>query len=292
LLQRVASVVESMADVGQVPRNIGLIGVGTIGSAVVRGLCSEGGPAPAFVLSPRGAAKAAALQSEFPDLVRIAADNQEVVNSTDCVILAVLGPQTEELCKGLQFRTGQLVVSLVNAFPLARLRELVSPAGECAIAVPLPAVARRQGSTLLMPLHPTAQAIFDCLGTCVAVEDEAKFKRMLCITALMGDFYRRQLAAQQWLVSHGVSDAEAAAHVGASYATFVADSAKAGAHTLQELVAEQTPGGLNEMVWKGQEADGIYEAICDSLDGVHHRLITGQKDAELTPAAGRKRRLG
>jgi len=281
-----------MAEAGQVPPKIGLIGVGTIGAAVVRGLCSEGGPAPAFVLSPRGAAKAAALQSEFPDLVRIAANNQEVVDSTDCVILAVLGPQTEEVCKGLQFRTGQVVVSLVNAFPLVQLKEFVRPVEECAIAVPLPAVARRQGSTLLMPFHPTAQAIFDCLGTCVAVDDGAKFKRMTCITALMGDFYRRQLAAQQWLVSHGVSDAQAAAHIGASFATFVADSAKAGPHTFRELVTEQTPGGLNEMVWKGQEADGNYEAIGDSLDGVYHRLTTGQKDAELTPVAGRKRRLG
>lgn len=271
------------------PQTIGVIGVGTIASAVVRGLCAPGGPSPTptFVLSPRGAAQAAALAAEFPEFCRIASSNQEVVDAVECVILAVLPKQAEEVLSSITFKEGQRVLSLIATVKLLRLQELAKPAQECAIAVPLPAVAKRNGATLLIPPMPFAQAIFNPLGSCVAVEDEAQFQRMQTITALMGDFYKRQLTAQEWLVSHGVGQADAAAWVGASLATMAADSATAGPNDFEKLVAEQTPGGLNEMVWKGQEEDGNYEAIKHSLDSVHHRLMTSNIDHGLTPAAKR-----
>lgn len=273
------------------PATIGVVGVGTIASAVVRGLCSPGGPSPPpkFVLSPRGAAKAAALAQEFPASVRVAGSNQEVVDAVDCVIVAVLPKQAEDVLTSLTFREGQQVLSLIAIVKLARLKEIVAPATECAIGVPLPAVAQRRGATLLIPSRPFARNIFNILGSCVVAEDEAHFKRMQCITALMGDLYKRQLTAQEWLESHGVPRPDAAAWVGASFATMAADSSRPGPDTFERLVAEQTPGGLNEMTWRGQEEDGNYKAIKYSLDAVHHRLITGTVDPELVPAAKRAR---
>jgi len=266
--------------------------VGTIASAVVRGLLTPGGPQPApkFVLSPRGAAKASQLASEFPDAVQVAGSNQEVVDAAECVIVAVLPKQGEEVLSALRFRSDQKVLSLIATIRLAHLKELIAPATQCAIGVPLPAVARRQGASLLIPPSPFAETIFNCLGTCVPVEDEAQFKRMQAITSLMGDFYKRQATAQEWLESNGVHSKEAAKWVGASFATMAADSATAGPDTFKHLVAEQTPGGLNEMVWKGQEEDGNYLAIQDSLDFVHHRLITSEIDASLAPRQKRAKR--
>merc|ERR1740123_489438 len=109
----------------------------------------------------------------------------------------------------------------------ARLKELIAPAKECAVAMPLPAVAKRSGATLMMPPQPFAEAIFNVLGSCVAVESEAQFRRMQCITTLMGDLYKRQLTAQEWLMEHSVEKPQAAAWVGAALATMAADSAKA-----------------------------------------------------------------
>ncbi|CAK0812633.1 unnamed protein product, partial [Prorocentrum cordatum] len=241
------------------------------------------------VLGPRGAAKAAALAAEFPGTARVAGSNQEVVDAVDCVVVAVLPRQAEEVLRALTFREGQQVLSLVATLPPSRLRELAAPAAEVAVAVPLPAVARRQGATLLIPPVPFAQAVFAPLGSCVSVDDEAQFRRLQSVTALMGDFYaRRQLTVQQWLVSHGVPEAQAAAWVGADFATMAADSAGAGAGTLAALVAEQTPGGMNEMVPR-EEADGSYQSLLYSLDAVHRRFATGKADPELAPAVKRQR---
>jgi len=179
------------------------------------------------VLSPRGAAKAKELAAAFPEHVTVAASNQEVVDAVDLVIVAVLTKQAEEVCKDLKFREGQKVLTLVAGLMPTRLQELVAPATDCASAIPLPAVAKRQGSSLLTPAKAWAQAIFDITGTCVTVASEAEFKRLLCVTTLMGDFYKRQLTVQKWLCTNGVSEADAAAWTGAAFETFSADSARA-----------------------------------------------------------------
>eukprot|EP00964_Phaeocystis_antarctica_P052245 scaffold30562_cov75-Phaeocystis_antarctica.AAC.5 len=90
------------------------------------------------------------------------------------------------------------------------------------------------------------------------------------ITCLMGQLYAQQQAAQGWLIAQGIDRAVAAKYVGGVYNTITHDSAAAGppqrCHTLRpalqpsktppphaqdtldHLVAEQTPGGLNEQV--------------------------------------------
>lgn len=272
------------------PERIGVVGVGTIGAAVVRGLCSRPmQDPPSIVLSPRGAAKAAKLAADFPSMVTVAASNQEVVDKSDCIIVSVLPKQAEDVLRALEFRPEQKILSLIATVDLERLSEFTAPAKERAIAVPLPAVAKGCGATLLVPPKDYAKAIFEPLGSCVAVEDFAQFRRMQCITGLMGDFYKRQLTAQSWLSEHGVAASQAASWVGAIFATMAADSARPGPRTFEALVAEQTPGGLNEMVWRDQDADCSYEALAHSLDAVHHRLSTGSIDEEQKPAAKRRR---
>lgn len=273
------------------PSRIGLVGVGTIGSAVIKGLCApgEGRPdhVPKFIISPRGATKAAELASAYPEYIIIAKNNQEVVDSVDCIILAVLPNQAEEVISNLIFREKQQVISLIAGLGLSKLKELTKANADCTCVIPLPAVARRLGASLLTPPRPFAEAIFTVLGGCVAVDDESQFTRMLCVTALMGDFYKRQHTIQRWLVEHGIPEAQSAKWVGASFGTFAADSLNASETTFNHLVEEQTPGGLNEMVWKEQEQDGSYRSLSYSLDAVHHRLLFGSADASLAPASKR-----
>ena len=62
----------------------------------------------------------------------------------------------------------------------------------------------------------------------------------------MGNFYKQQLTVQQWLTTHGISGDTAAAWTTASFAAWAEDSGGAAEATLARLLAEQTPGGLNE----------------------------------------------
>ena len=107
--------------------------------------------------------------------------------------------------------------------------------------------------------------------------------RLMGITGTwMGDFYKRQLTIQQWMVDKGIAPEKAAPYIGAVFASIAADSMDAGPSTFAEKVQEQTPGGLNEMVWKQQEAAGVYIAVNKSLDAVYNRH-TLQSSFEVNP---------
>lgn len=93
---------------------IGVIGCGTIASAIVTGLAkaqqSKGNAKVGhpytisrISLSARSAKKSAALQESFPDLVTIHADNQEILDRSDIVFLCVLNDQTEAVLGPLKF---------------------------------------------------------------------------------------------------------------------------------------------------------------------------------------------
>lgn len=277
-------------DPMSVPRTIGVVGVGTISSATVKGLFAafpdEGGPT--FVLSPRNDAKARALvEACGAGRASIAPDNQAVVDGAECVILAVLPGQAEGVLRELKFRGDQLVVSLMAGVPLARIRDLTGCARAC-VAMPLPPVATRNGCTIVVPDdEPSALALFRAVGKAVPVPDEAQFKRLQAMTCLMGDLYERQRTAQTWLTKNGVGADAAAAFVGGIFRTITTDSADAAPETLAHLVAEQTPGGMNEMVIAEQRADGSYESLQHSLNSIYSRL-DGAHDPNLAPAKKRR----
>ena len=77
------------------------------------------------------------------------------------------------------------------------------------------------------------------------------------------------------------------AYVGGVFHTMTHDARRAGPSTLSDLVAEQTPGGMNEMVISEQRADGAYASLEHSLDSIYSRLC-GAHDPSLAPAKRRK----
>ena len=243
-------------------------------SAIVRGLCTLPLPPPKIVLSPRGAEKAAALKSEFGSIISVAASNQEVVDQSDVVFLGVLPKQMEEVARGLNFRQQQTVCSLASTTPMALLHECCAPVPSDQIvrAIPLPPVAKHRGATVMTPQHPALSRLFDALGTCVPVPSEELLKKMLPVSCLMGQFYAQQRLTQQWLMQQGVDAAEASKWTGAVFHCISYDTASAGPHTFQELVDEQTPGGLNEQVVRELTEAGMYTAMSDSLDGCLARI--------------------
>ena len=267
------------------PAKYGFVGVGTMSSAIVRGLCTLDQPPPSIVLSPRGAEKSAALAKEFGSIVSVAASNQEVVDQCDVIFIGVLPKQTEEVVRALNFKASQTVCSLVSTAPMALLQECCAPVAKDQVvrAIPLPPVAKHHGACIMTPRHPRIMKLFDALGTCVAVETEEMMKKMMPVTCLMGQFYAQQRATHQWLVRQGVDGEQAAKWTGAVFHCVSYDTAHATAHTFDELVDEQTPGGLNEQVLRELTDAGSWTALQDAMDGCLARI-------EARPAPKKRKR--
>ncbi|MDR1712505.1 MAG: NAD(P)-binding domain-containing protein [Propionibacteriaceae bacterium] len=249
---------------------IGFIGVGVINEAFARGVLAQYGAAAEVLLSPRNAARAAALAAKFPN-VRVCASNQEVVDGSDWVMLAVLPRIAREVIGALRFRDGQRALSFISDFTLAELRSLAAPATLTRM-VPLPFVAHRVGPLAVFPDDPEVTAVFGSLGQIVPAADEPTMDMFTAITALMSAYFAMLGDVVGWAEAKGFPP-EAAAGYTASF--FEALLYKAKTLTPDELAGhwrEMTPGGLNELAVTYMRDTGAISAWSQALDKVWDRI--------------------
>lgn len=262
---------------------LGFIGTGTITAALVTGLCRAGPPPESILVSPRNAERAAALAAAFCE-VRVAEDNQAVVDGSDWVVLAVTPRLAREVVGALRFRAEQRILSLMAVLTLSEVAALTAPATKVCRAVPLPPVARGVGPIALCPPDPEVEALLDRVGSVVAVDDEARLSDLAAVTALMAPFYALLARTQAWLTGRGSDGEVASRYVAALFHGLSLDAAEAGARDLETLVAEsQTPGGLNEQALARLRKAGWYDEIDRVLDTILARL---EQSAAKAPAGG------
>jgi pyrroline-5-carboxylate reductase len=252
----------------------GVLGVGSIAASIVTGLCDGVPKPPQVVLSPRNAARAADLASRHPS-VRVAPDNQAVVDESDLVIICVLPQQAAEVLPGLRFRADHAVVSAMAGVSVAQLRRLVAPATDVARSIPLPAVASRGSVTPVHPATHAATQLFARLGGSMEVADEVAYESVAAASATVAAHLRYLATIADWLSGHGVAPADARRYVAQ---TFAALSDELDSPTLDLDVvagAHATPGGLNEQFAHDLEVAGTYDAVRAGLDAVLARLVPG-----------------
>ena len=83
---------------------IGFLGCGTIASAIARGIATQTDvPIASIAVTKRSENKSAQLQQDFPSLVSIQEDNQEILDTSDLVFLCVLPQLTHQVLQGVTF---------------------------------------------------------------------------------------------------------------------------------------------------------------------------------------------
>jgi pyrroline-5-carboxylate reductase len=245
--------------------------VGAIATAIVTGLCDGVAEAPPVVLSPRNAERAAGLAARLPS-VRVASDNQAVVDASDVVVVCLLPADAADVLAGLDFRADQAVVSAVAGLPVAHLAELVAPAADVARSIPLPAVATRGSTTPVHPATAAATALFDHLGGTLVVDDETAYESLSAASATVAAHFRYLGTIAEWLVDHGIPAAEARRYVANTFAALSDELTSAGADFTALARAHTTPGGLNEQFARGLDEAGVYDAVRAGLDALLARI--------------------
>jgi len=73
---------------------------------------------------------------------------------------------------------------------------------------------------------------------------------MMVMTGLMGPMYAIARANKEWLLTKGISSENSNAFISQTYLSVIQDMAEEchNPERFDQLVAEQTPGGLNEQV--------------------------------------------
>lgn len=252
---------------------IGIIGVGTISAAIVDGILN--GPQADrvdFILSPRSVNRVADLQARYA-AVRVADSNQQVIDESDIVLLAVLPSQMHDVCSDLRFRSEQIVVSLAAGWSVDAVRDVVKPAGTVCQLIPLPLVKLQIGPIVLFPEVQVVRDLFDGVGQLIVPATQSETAAFSTASATMSMLFSVHGAVVEWLTRHGASQAAAYTYVTSLFAGLMAEAQNADPAERETLVADhETVGGLNEQVRESLQQAGFFTAIADELDRILQRV--------------------
>lgn len=156
----------------------------------------------------------------------------------------------------------------------------------------LPAVAQLEGTPLLVPRSESKllRNLLSTLGggTCIECENEDIMESMMVTTCMMGPVYGLMKKNRDFLISKGVPAKDATIMVGRQYWAMTKDALDRceNEDSLQELIDEQTPGGLNEQSLRNLESVGFLKSYEDAMDAVLGR-IKGETDGSINPKSCR-----
>lgn len=256
---------------------LGFVGTGEITSAIVTGLCSPGLSSPGadgycIQLSPRNLEIATHLADRFPG-VSVASSNQDVLDSSETVVIAVRPATDQTVLSELRFRSDHCVISLVSGLSLRPVSELVAPASRVIRAVPLPSTARRIGPTAIYPADRIAADLFAAIGTVFPVETEAEFVAICAATATIASFYAFVEGIASWLRTNSLSDETARNYVARMFFGLTSAAVHAPERSFQSLArSHATAGGINEQFLRHMSDCGLLENISAGLDAVMERM--------------------
>ncbi len=251
---------------------LGFIGTGEITSSIVTGLRSSGVTAKSIWLSPRNSAMANGLADRFQGIL-VASCNQEVLDHSDTIVIAVRPSAVRDVLSELRFRPDHEVISLVSALSLRSLSELVVPAVRIARAVPLPSTAKRLSPTAIYPPDPVAFELFAAVGTVFPVERENEFDAICAATATIASYFAFNETIASWLEKRGIPASQARDYIARLFLGVTTGAVETSERSFQLLTATHaTSGGINEQFLRHLVEHGLLTTVSEALDEVLHRI--------------------
>ncbi|MEU0150234.1 NAD(P)-binding domain-containing protein [Streptomyces sp. NPDC006288] len=200
--------------------------------------------------------------------VQVCADNQEVVDRSELVIIAVRRQDRHEALADLRVDGDRTVVNVMAGVAGDDLRRILDTDAPVVRAIPLPSVRERRSVTATYPSHPAVDALFEYLGGVLPVADEAAFDVHSALTGTLTTHYSYLATLTSWAVGHGVAPDDADRYIrglfrGAGRA--LSDETR----TLRQLAADhETPNGNNERIRTTWFDPANSEALGRALDGL------------------------
>ena len=252
--------------------NVGFIGVGTITEAVVTGLCEAEVPGLSIVLSPRSVDRSRKLSERYA-AVEVAADNQQVLDRSELVFLAVRPQDAGDVLGVLNFRRDLKVLSFIATISSGEIERRVSPAAFLGRVAPVPSVARGAGPIAMCPPNRELADFLDPIGTVIEVSDEAQLDAFFSVSALMAPYFELLESVSSWLRAQGVDPVEADSYTGSLFRGIAEKSTQPKGEGFADLVEEHaTRAGINEQLRRELIAAGLYDRIQAGLDLIQSRM--------------------
>ena len=251
---------------------LGFIGTGKIASSVITGICNSSIIYKNIIVSPRNKKIANNLKKKFKK-IKIAKNNQEIINSSDWVFLSVTPTVGEKIIKDLKFRSNQKVISFISTITLSQLKKMIKKKIDIVRAIPLPPISLKEGPVPICPPNKKVKAFFNKLGSTVEIKNEKLSINFWSTSGLMASYYNMLDTISVWLNKKGVKKLDAQKYVTSLFLALSKDAVINSTKDLKLLIKEsQTPKGLNEQGLKEMIKKDVYKSVVSTLNRIHKRL--------------------
>ena len=252
--------------------NLGFLGTGRITSSVIEGIFKSNLKIKKIYISPRNKIIAKKLSKRFKKVI-ISKNNQQLIDKSNWVFLAVTPTVGNKILQKLNFKKNEKIISFISTMNLAQLRKVIGKRIKIVRAIPLPPISIKKGPVPICPPDNQVKNFFNQLGTTIEIKNERSSINFWATSGMMAPFYELLKVLSDWLVKRGVKKNEAQKYITSLFVALSEDSAINSKKDLKYLVKEsQTPGGLNEQTVKELRKNGFYRNLEKSLDGILKRL--------------------
>ena len=250
---------------------IGFIGTGKITSSIIYGIFKSKLKNLKISISPRNRSIANKLIKKFRS-VEIRKDNQEVIDRSDIIFLAVTPNVGLKILDKLRFTSSKKIISFISTINLANLKKLTKNKN-ITRAIPLPPIEIKKGPIVVCPPNKTAKSFFNHLGKVIEVRNEKVCNKFWSTSSLMAPFYELLKTSTDWLVRKGVEKSKATNYITELFLGLSQDAVNKKSSGLKKLVAEsQTPRGLNEQALRELQKGKFYSKLNVALNNIHRKL--------------------
>ena len=250
---------------------IGFIGTGKITSSIIYGIFKSKLKNLKISVSPRNRSIANKLSKKFRS-VEIRKDNQEVIDRSDIIFLAVTPNVGLKILDRLRFTSSKKIISFISTINLANLKKLTKNKN-ITRAIPLPPIEIKKGPIVVCPPNKTAKSFFNHLGIVIEVRNEKVCNKFWSTSSLMAPFYELLKTSTDWLVRKGVKKSKATNYITELFLGLSQDAVNKKSSGLKKLVAEsQTPRGLNEQALRELQKGKFYSKLNVALNNIHTKL--------------------
>ncbi len=252
--------------------NIGFIGTGKIAYSVITGIFKSQITYKKIIVSPRNKEIANKLKKKF-NTVKIAKNNQEVLDSCKWIFLSITPSVGEKIIKNLKFNSKQTVISFISTINLKQLKKVIKVKAKIVRAIPLPPISLKKGPVPICPPNKKVKEFFDKIGTTIEIKNERSSINFWSTSGMMAPFYELLRVMTDWLVKRGIKRDNAQKYITSLFLALSEDAVVNSKKDLKHLVKEsQTPKGLNEQGVKELTKAGFYKSIEKTLNSIHKRL--------------------
>ena len=251
---------------------LGFIGTGKIASSVITGICNSEIKYKKIFISPRNKIIAKKLKNKFKK-VYIARNNQEIVDKSDWVFLAVTPTVGEKIIRKLKFKSSQTIISFISTITIPELKKMIKTKVEIVRAIPLPPISLKKGPVPICPPNKKVKNFFDKIGSTVEIRNEKLSINFWSTSGVMASYYELLKVMSEWLIKKGIKRSDAQKYVTTLFLALSEDAVVNSKKELKYLVKEsQTPKGLNEQGLKEMSKKGVYKSLINTLNNIHKRL--------------------